>query len=108
MKKLLLTIATVLFLTAPALAEHETTTDNMFTFHAFCNFISQSTAMGDNYEACVANQTELFARFDDTIDYLDAQDRHRTYMEKFYNSLPTDKLTTKGVLNIMYTNRREI
>ena len=110
MKKVLINtaIALAIMLSASvARADHETT-DNMFTFHAFCNMLSQSASMGDNYESCVANQTELFARFDDTIEYLAARDQHRTSMEKFYEALPIEKLTGEGVLNIMYSTRTEI
>ncbi len=107
MKKILLTIATVLFLTAPASASHKTL-DNMFTFHAFCNFIAQSASIADNYKACVANQTELFASFGDTIDYLAARDQHKSEMQTFYNALPTEHMTMRGVLNAMYADRKEI
>lgn len=108
MKTFLLTIATVLFLTAPALAEHETTTDNMFTFHAWCNMLSQNALMADNYEGCVANRNELFGQFDDIIKYLSARDQHRANMVKFLDALPTKDMSGEAILNILYSTRTEI
>lgn len=107
MKNILLTIATVLFLTAPASASHETT-DNMFTFHAWCNMLSQHALMADNYEGCVANRNELFGQFDDIIKYLSARDQHRANMVKFLDALPTEDMSGEAILLILYTSREEI